>query len=122
MYAWHECYLAGARVQARLLVVLLACLAILLQSTPDSLDGARGCCRRIGGLLEKAALYFYREGCSVLFCTERAVHVSVECYDPARSWHLELEVCIVWYRIESSECDSSDQCMIATTERDDIKD
>ena len=31
----------------------------------------------------------------MLFCTERAVHVSVDCYDPARAWHLELEVCIV---------------------------
>ena len=58
----------------------------------------------------------------MLFCTKRAVHVSVDCYDPARSWHLELEVCIVWYCIESSECGSCKQCMITTTERDDIKD
>ena len=67
-------------------------------------------------------MYFCREGHSVLFRTERAVCVSIDCYNPARSWHLELEVCILWYRIESSECGSSEQCMIATTERDDIKD
>ena len=67
-------------------------------------------------------MYFCHKGCSVLFCTERAVHVSVDCYDPARSWHLELEVCIVWYRIESSECGSSEQCVITIAETDDIED
>ena len=67
-------------------------------------------------------MYLYYEGCGMLFCTERAVHVSVDCYDPVQAWHLELEVCIVWYRIESSECGSSEQCVVATTERDDIED
>ena len=67
-------------------------------------------------------MYFYRKGCSVLFCMERAVHISVDCYDPARAWHFELEVCIVWYRIESGECGSSEQCVVTTVERDDIKD
>ena len=66
-------------------------------------------------------MYFYRKGGSVLFCTERVVHISIDCYDPARAWHLELEVCIVWHRIESSECGSSEQCVVTTTERDDIK-
>ena len=66
-------------------------------------------------------MYFCREGCSMLFRTEGAVCVSIDCYDPARSWHLELEVCIVWYRIEMSERNLSKYCMIATTERDDIK-
>ena len=122
VYARYECCLNGAGAEAGLLVALLACLAILLQGTPDSLDGVRGCCRRIACLPEKDALYVCREGCSMLFCMERAVRVSVDCYDPARSWHLEFEVCIVWYRIESSECGSSKQCMIATAERDDIKD
>ena len=65
---------------------------------------------------------FCCEGRSVLLRAERAVYVSVDCYDPARSWHLELEVCIVWYRIESSECGSSKQCVITTTERDGIED
>ena len=67
-------------------------------------------------------MYFLCEGCSMLFCTERAVHVFVYCYDPTQTWHLELEVCIMWYRIESSECDSSEQCVVTTMERDDIKD
>ena len=58
----------------------------------------------------------------MLFCTERVVHVSVDCYDPARAWHLELEVYIVWYHIESSECGSSEQCMVTAVERDDNKD
>ena len=67
-------------------------------------------------------MYFCRKGCCMLFYTERAVHISVDCYDPARAWHLELEVCIVWYRIESSECGSSEQCVVATVQRDDIED
>ena len=67
-------------------------------------------------------MYFGRKGCSVFLCTERAVHIPIDCYDPARAWHLELEVCIVWYRIESSERGSSKQCVITTAERDDIED
>ena len=39
MYARHECCLNGTGAEAGLLVALLACLAILLQGTPDSLDG-----------------------------------------------------------------------------------
>ena len=67
-------------------------------------------------------MYFYRKGCSMLFCTERAVHISVDYYDPVRAWHLELEVCIVWYHIESSKCGSSEQDMVTTAKRDDIED
>ena len=105
-----------------MLVELWACRKILLQSIPDSLDDVRGFYRRVGGLPKKAALYFCYEGHSVLLRSERAVCAFIDCYNPARSWHLELEICIVWYRIESSECGSSEQCMIATMERDDIKD
>ena len=122
MYARHECCLDRAGAEAGLLVTLLACLAIPLRGTPDSLDGVRGCCRRIGGLPEKAASYFCHEGCSMLFCTERALHVSVNCYDPARSRHLEREVCIMRYCIESRKCGSPEQCVIATTERDYVED
>ena len=67
-------------------------------------------------------MYFRGAGCSMLFCTERVVHISVDCYDPARARHLELEVGIVWYRIESSECGLSEQCVVTTTERDNIED
>ena len=41
---------------------------------------------------------------------------------PLRAWHLELEVCIVWYRIESSKCGSSEQGVVTAAERDDIED
>ena len=107
MYAWHECRLNGAGVEAGLLIELLARLTVVLRGTPDSLDGVRRCRCRIGYLSEEAALYFCREGRSMLFHAEGAVCVSIDCYDPARSWHLELEVCIVWYRIETSERGSS---------------
>ena len=73
-------------------------------------------------LLEQAALYLCCKGRSVLFRTERAFCVPIYCYDPARSWHLELEVCIMRYRIEFRKCGSPEQCMIATAERDYIED
>ena len=67
-------------------------------------------------------MYFCRKGRSMFFCTVRAVHIPVDCYDPSLAWHLDLEVCIVWYRIESSECGSSEQCVVTIAERDDIED
>ena len=67
-------------------------------------------------------MYFCRKGCSMLFCTKRAVHISVDYYDPARAWHLELEVCVVWYRVELGECGSPEQCVIATAEWDYVED
>ena len=54
--------------------------------------------------------------------TEGAFCVSIDCYDTAWSGHVELEIGVVWHHIESSECGSSDQCMIATAEGDDIED
>ena len=63
---------------------------------------------------EEAALYFGHKGRSVFLYTERAVHIPVDCYDPARAWHLELEVCIMRYRIESRKCGSPEQCIVAT--------
>ena len=44
----------------------------------------------------------------MLLRAERALCVSINCDDPPRSWHLELEVCIMRYRIESSKCISLD--------------
>ena len=41
---------------------------------------------------------------------------------PPRSWHLELEVCIMRYLIESRKCSSPEWCMITTVERDYIED
>ena len=58
----------------------------------------------------------------MLLCSERALCVSIDCNNSARSWHLELEVCIMRYRIESGKCGSSEQCVIATAEGDDVED
>ena len=55
-------------------------------------------------------------------CTEGALYVSIDCYNPTRTWHLELEVCVMRYRIESDKCGPSEQCVIATAEGDDIED
>ena len=98
------------------------CQAVLLQITSGALDGVRVFNRRTGGLPEEAAWCFCREGRSVLLRAERVLCVSIDCDDPPRSWHLELEVCIMWYRIESRKCDSPEQCMITTAERDYIED
>ena len=114
--------LTGTRTEAELLGELWTCRAILLQGTPDSLEGVRGFCRQIGGLSQKATLHFCREGRSVLLRTERAFCVSINCYNPVRSWHFELEVCIMRYRIEFGECGSSEQCVITTTKGEDVKD
>ena len=58
----------------------------------------------------------------MLFCTEGAFRISIDCYDAAWTEHLELEISIVWYYIESRKCSSSEQCMIAAAEWDDTKD
>ena len=58
----------------------------------------------------------------MLLCTEGAFRVSVDRYDAAWTGHLKLKISIVRHRIESSECGSSEQCMIATTEGDDVED
>ena len=52
---------------------------------------------------------------------ERSVF-SIDCYDPPRSWHLEIKVCVMRYHIEFCKCGSPEQCVIATAERDDIED
>ena len=58
----------------------------------------------------------------MLLGAEGAFRVSINCYDVVWSGHLELEISIVWHRIESSKCGSSQQCVIATAEGDDIED
>ena len=95
-------HLTGTRTEAELLGELKTCLAILLRGTPDSLEGVRGLFRRIGGLPNKAALRFCCEGRSVLLRAERALCISINCYNPAWSSHFEFEVCIMRYRIESA--------------------
>ena len=58
----------------------------------------------------------------MLLGTEGAFRISIDCYDATWSGHLELEISVVRYRIESSKCSSSKQCVIATAKGDDIKD
>ena len=58
----------------------------------------------------------------MLLGMEGAFHVSVDCYNASWSRHLEFEIGIVWHRIESSKCSSSEQGVIATAEGDDVKD
>ena len=58
----------------------------------------------------------------MLLRTERSLCVYINCYNTARSWHFELEVFIMRYRIESGECGSSEQCVLATAEGDDVED
>ena len=58
----------------------------------------------------------------MLLGTEGALRVSIDCYDATWSGHLELEISVVWNRVESSKCGSSKQCVIATEEGDDIED
>ena len=59
------------------------------------------------------------------FFLERPLYVSAAraaVCSSVRREHLELEISVMWYRIESSECGSSEQCVIATAEGDDIED
>ena len=59
MYARYERrHLIGTGTEAKLLVELLSSWAVLLQSSPDSLDSVWELGRRIKVLLEEAALYF----------------------------------------------------------------
>ena len=58
----------------------------------------------------------------MFLCSEGAFSVSVDRDDSSRAWHLELEVCILWHRVELSKCGSLEQCMIATAERDYVED
>ena len=58
----------------------------------------------------------------MLLCSARVLWYSIDYNNSTRSWHLELEVCIMQYRIESSKCGSPEQHVITTAERDYIED
>ena len=58
----------------------------------------------------------------MLLGTEGAFRISIDFYGATWSGHLELEIGIVRYRIESSKCGSSKQCVIATAKGDDVED
>ena len=123
MYTRYECRrLIGNGTEAEFLVKLLMNWTVLMQSSSDSLDSVRELGCRIKVLPGKAALYLCYDGSGLLLGTEGAFRVSIGCYDTARSGHLELEISVVWNRVESSKCGSSKQCVIATEEGDDIED
>ena len=67
-------------------------------------------------------MYFRCEGRRVLLRSERAFGVSIDRNDSSRAWHLELEVCVVWNRIELRKCSLSEQRVIATAEWDYVED
>ena len=123
MYAryWFR-YVARAGVGAALLCLLKVCQAVLLWVTPGALGSVWLFNGWTGELPKKAALYFRCEGRRVLLRTEGAFDVSVDRDYSSRAWHLELEICVVRHRIELCECGSSEQCMIATAERDYVED
>ena len=58
----------------------------------------------------------------MLLGTEGAFRISIDCYDATWSKHLELEISVVRYRIESSKCGLSEQCVIAAAKGDDVED
>ena len=58
----------------------------------------------------------------MLLCSEGAFTIAIDCYDAAWTRHLELEISIVWYYVESSKRGSPEQCVVAAAEGDDIKD
>ena len=58
----------------------------------------------------------------MLLCTEGTFRVSIYCNGAAWTGHLELEISIMWHRVESSKRGSSEQCVAAAAEGDDIED
>ena len=58
----------------------------------------------------------------MLLCSEGAFSVAIDCYDAVWTGHLELEISVVWHCVESGECGSSKQCVVAAAEGDDIED
>ena len=58
----------------------------------------------------------------MLLCMEGAFRVSVDRYDAACTRHLKLKISIVRDRVEPSKCGPSEQCVITTTEWDDVED
>ena len=58
----------------------------------------------------------------MLLRSERAFGVSIYRDDSARSWHLELEICLVRNHIEFGKCGSSEQGVIAAAEWDYVED
>ena len=79
----------GAKIEAELLIELLMSGTIILRGSPDSFDRVQWVDYRCGVRFDKADLHFRCEGRGVFLITEEAIHVSMDCYNVAWSWHLE---------------------------------
>ena len=86
-----------------MLGALWASRMVLLQSSSDSFKIVRRPYCRIEVLPRKAALCFCCQCHGVLLRAEGVLRISIDCYDTAGSVHLELEIGIVWHRIESTK-------------------
>ena len=111
----------GDGTKAELLAEFWMTRMVLLQHSTDPLDGVQGFYCRIEVLPKEAVLYFCCKGRGMFLRLEGALCISVDCYNTTRSGHLELEVGIVWHRVESSKRGSSEQCMIITAKRDNVE-
>ena len=58
----------------------------------------------------------------MLLCMEGTFRVSIDYNDAAWTGHLELEISIMWHRVGSRKRGSSEQCVVAVAEGDDIDD
>ena len=58
----------------------------------------------------------------MFFSTEGALHISIDCNNATGSRHLKLHISIVRDCIKAGESSSSEQCVIATAERDYVED
>ena len=58
----------------------------------------------------------------MLLSAEGALRVSIDCNDATWTGHVELQIGVVWDRIEAGKSGSSEQCVIAPAEGDDVED
>ena len=71
--------------------------------------------------LDEAALCFGYNGHNIIPCTEGVSHISVYCYDAARTGHFKFCEGVEWDRIKSSKNGMPQKCMVATVERGNVK-
>ena len=57
----------------------------------------------------------------MLFGTEGALHISIDCNDATWTGHLELQIGVMQDRTEAGKGSSSKQCVIAAAEGDDVE-
>ena len=58
----------------------------------------------------------------MLFSTEGALHISIDCDNAMWSGHFKLQISIVRECIKAGESSSFEQCVITTSEGDDVED